>query len=207
VPLRLRPIRRPDAEAGPDEGPLVDGHAGDATPPARGARAGELRKRFTPSRRTDWPPRGDPVAFAAQVRNRFERIASRAELQRREMNKYEVEIQKKYAIPVAAIVFVLIGAPVAVRFPRGGIGMVIGVSLGVFCVYYIFLIGGEDIADRGIMSPFWAMWAPNAIFTVVGGVLFYAVTRGGTRRGRYIRRVARLFRAGPRQPAAGREAA
>ena len=60
--------------------------------------------------------------------------------------------------------------------------MVIGVSLSVFCVYYIFLIGGEDVADRGFLSPFWAMWAPNALFTGLGIVLLYIVTLGGTKR-------------------------
>ncbi len=140
-----------------------------------------LRGRFNPLRRGGWPPRGDPVTYAAQVRSELQRMASRAELQQREVNKYSVEIQKKFAIPVAAIVFVLIGAPVGVRFPRGGIGMVIGVSLTVFCVYYVFLIGGEDIADRGFMSPFWAMWTPNALFTALGCFLLLLVTRAGTR--------------------------
>lgn len=140
----------------------------------------EIRRRFSLPRAAEWPPDGDPVAFAAQVRSQLERVSSRIELQSREMNKYEVEIQKKFAIPAAAIVFVLIGAPVAVRFPRGGIGMVIGVSLSVFSLYYIFLIGGEDIADRGFMSPFWAMWAPNAIFGALGVGLLYVVSRGGT---------------------------
>lgn len=140
-----------------------------------------LKGRFNPLRRGGWPPRGDAASFAAQVRSELQRMASRAELQQREINKYSVEIQKKFAIPVAAIVFVLIGAPVAVRFPRGGIGMVIGVSLTVFCVYYVFLIGGEDIADRGFMSPFWAMWTPNALFTALGCFLLLLVTRAGTR--------------------------
>ncbi len=155
-----------------------------------------LKGRFNPLRRGGWPPTGDAVTFAAQVRSELQRMASRAELQQREVNKYSVEIQKKYAIPVAAIVFVLIGAPVAVRFPRGGIGMVIGVSLTVFCVYYVFLIGGEDIADRGFMSPFWAMWTPNAIFTALGAFILLLVTRSGTRgRGSGLSRLpARLLR-------------
>jgi len=161
------------------------------------ARVRDLRRRFRPNRESRWPPEGDPVAFAAQTRSQFERLASRFELQRREMNRYAVEIEKKFAIPVAAIVFVLIGAPVAVRFPHGGIGMVIGVSLSVFCVYYIFLIGGEDFADRGFMSPFWAMWAPNVIFSVVGVTLLYFVTRRGTkRRYRLIDVVKRTLRLG-----------
>ncbi|KPK55375.1 MAG: hypothetical protein AMS21_13690 [Gemmatimonas sp. SG8_38_2] len=170
----------------------VDTAARDSTT-ANAARLRALRNRFSPSRAMQWPPTGDPASFAASTRSHFERSASRADLQRREINKYLVEIEKKYAIPVAAIVFVLIGAPVAVRFPRGGIGMVIGVSLTVFCVYYVFLIGGEDIADRGFMSPFWAMWAPNAIFTVIGCGLLYMVTRGNTgRRQRIFSRLKSL---------------
>ncbi len=179
--VHVRPAQADDAEAQ------------DSTEAANAARLRQLRKRFTPTRATEWPPAGDPASFAASMRSQFERSASRADLQRREINKYLVEIEKKYAIPVAAIVFVLIGAPVAVRFPRGGIGMVIGVSLSVFCVYYIFLIGGEDIADRGFMSPFWAMWAPNVIFTVIGCGLLYMVTRGSTgRRYRIFGRLKRL---------------
>ena len=142
----------------------------------------ELRRRFVPSRRTGWPPEGEPVAFAAQLRSEFQRSASRVELQRREFNRYSVEIQKKFAIPVAAVVFVLIGAPIGIRFPRGGIGMVIGVSLTVFCVYYVFLIGGEELADRDIVSPFWAMWAPNVLFFSIGCVILNLVGRAGTRR-------------------------
>ena len=179
--VHVRPAQADDAEAQ------------DSTEAANAARLRQLRKRFTPTRATEWPPAGDPASFAASMRSQFERSASRADLQRREINKYLVEIEKKYAIPVAAIVFVLIGAPVAVRFPRGGIGMVIGVSLSVFCVYYVFLIGGEDIADRGFMSPFWAMWAPNVIFTVIGCGLLYMVTRGSTgRRYRIFGRLKRL---------------
>jgi hypothetical protein len=59
--------------------------------------------------------------------------------------------------------------------------MVIGVSLTVFCVYYVFLIGGEEFADRDIISPFWAMWAPNAIFFIAGCLTLLWVTRAGTR--------------------------
>jgi lipopolysaccharide export system permease protein len=140
-----------------------------------------VRQRFAPSRRASWPPRGDPVAFAARVRSELNRIASRTEIHRREMNKFAVEIHKKFAIPAAAIVFVLIGAPIGVRFPRGGIGMVIGVSLSVFCVYYVGLIGGENLADRNIISPFWAMWLPNAIFALIGALTLLYVSRSGTR--------------------------
>src|SRR5712691_1755676 len=52
---------------------------------------------------------------------------------------YEVEVQKKYAIAAASLVFVLIGVPVALRFPRGGIGLVLATSLVVYTIYYVGL--------------------------------------------------------------------
>ena len=81
---------------------------------------------------------------------------------------YEVEIQKKYAIALACLVFALVGAPIALRFQRGGVGLVLGVSVAVFTVYYIGLIGGEELGDRLILSPFFAMWTPNLIFAIAG---------------------------------------
>ncbi len=80
------------------------------------------------------------------------------------LNSYEVEYHKKFAIPFACIVFVLIGAPLAVRFPRGGMGMVIAISLSIFGIYYVGLIGGETLSDNGLLAPFWAMWAANILF-------------------------------------------
>jgi len=96
-----------------------------------------------------------------------------------EANKYEVEIWKKYSIPFACIVFVLIGAPIAVRYRRAGVALVVGVSLGVFCAYYVALIGGEHLADRQLLSPFWAMWAPNVLFGIIGFGAFFQARRAG----------------------------
>jgi lipopolysaccharide export system permease protein len=90
---------------------------------------------------------------------------------RHSRNRYGVEIQKKFSLAAACIVFVLVGAPIALRFPRGGVGVVIGVSFFVFAVYYVGLIGGESLANKNIISPFWAMWADNILFALVGLLL------------------------------------
>jgi lipopolysaccharide export system permease protein len=82
-------------------------------------------------------------------------------------------------------VFILVGAPIALRFPRGGVGLVIGVSLVIFGIYYIGLIAGESLADKDIVPPFLAMWAANILLTIVGVFLLArmgresATTRGG----------------------------
>jgi len=93
---------------------------------------------------------------------------------------YQVEIQKKLAISAACVIFALLGLPLAIRFPRGGVGLVIGTSLGVFSVYYVGLIGGEELGDRLIVPPFFAMWTPNLIFLAIALPLIRAVRRAGS---------------------------
>ena len=101
-----------------------------------------------------------------------------------ERNALDVEIQKKFSIAIACMVFILIGAPVALRFPRGGVGLVIGVSLSVFALYYVGLIAGEDLANKNLFAPFWAMWSTNFVLTLVGAVLLARMGReGNTARG------------------------
>jgi len=104
---------------------------------------------------------------------------ARIEDDRRTNATYDVEIQKKFAISVACAIFVLLGAPVALRFPRGGVGLVIGVSFAVFGLYYVGLIAGEPLAQNGTLSPFWAMWASNVLFLIVGLALLARVGRAG----------------------------
>lgn len=95
---------------------------------------------------------------------------------------YQVEYHKKYAIPAACIVFVLIGIPIALRFPGGGVGLVVGASMVIFGVYYIGLIAGEDFANRLVVPPFWAMWMSNLVFGVIGVFALWRIHRGGTAR-------------------------
>ena len=112
--------------------------------------------------------------------------AARARIQdlQRQMDSFQVEIEKKFALAAACVVFVLMGAPIALRFPRGGVGLTIGVSLSVFALYYIGLIGGEALANRSILSPFWAMWAANILFGATAAWLLIRMGReGSTSRG------------------------
>ncbi|HET6350066.1 MAG TPA: LptF/LptG family permease, partial [Candidatus Krumholzibacteria bacterium] len=82
----------------------------------------------------------------------------------KQIQRYKVEIHKKYSIPFACVVFVLVGSPLAIRLSRSGMNMAIGLSIVFFLVYYVCLIGGEKLADRGFTTPFLAMWSPNIVF-------------------------------------------
>jgi lipopolysaccharide export system permease protein len=102
----------------------------------------------------------------------------------RRANIHLVEYHKKFAISWAVIVFILLGAPLAVRFPRGGVGLVIAASIGIFAIYYAFLIGGESLGDEGTIPPWLAMWAPNILFFLVAlGGLARTGKEGATTRG------------------------
>lgn len=97
--------------------------------------------------------------------------AKRVEYTKGEINKYWVEIYKKYSIPAACIVFVLIGAPLGIMTRKGGFGMAASISLFFFLVYWAFLIGGEKLADRNLLSPFWGMWTANFLMAAAGILL------------------------------------
>ncbi|HEY0305538.1 MAG TPA: LptF/LptG family permease [Longimicrobiales bacterium] len=111
--------------------------------------------------------RGSVEMQAMQTASELRMLAARAQAEQRRSNEFRVEYHKKFAIPFACIVFVLIGAPLAVRFPRGGPGMVIAVSLLIFGIYYMSLIGGESLGDKGSIKPFWGPWAPNLLFLIL----------------------------------------
>jgi lipopolysaccharide export system permease protein len=106
----------------------------------------------------------ESISRAADVKLQYE-------ISQRTKNRYEIEINKKFALAAACLIFVVLGAPLALRFPRGGVGLVLAVSLGVFALYYVGLIGGESLANKGIIPPFWAMWGTNVILTIVGVIL------------------------------------
>jgi hypothetical protein len=82
--------------------------------------------------------------------------------------RYRVEYHKKFAIPLASFCFVLLGMALALKYPRSGIGLVIGASMVIFLGFYILLIGGENIAKRGFVSPFMAIQSPLVLFTLLG---------------------------------------
>ncbi len=94
-----------------------------------------------------------------------------------QMNSYAVEVQKKFALSIACFVFVLFGPPIALRFPRGGLGMTLGISLAVFGAYYVCLMAGETLADKGRLDPIVAMWGANVLFAIAGLVMFLRVER------------------------------
>ena len=74
----------------------------------------------------------------------------------RRINSLNVEVQKKFSIPAACVVFVLVGAPLGIRARKSGIGVAF-LSILFFVFYYLCLAGGEELADRRFLDPTLAM--------------------------------------------------
>src|SRR6267142_1759390 len=126
------------------------------------------------------PPPPPALSYVAQQSGGASAYQQRLRAARQRAAIYEVEIQKKLAIAAACLIFALLGMPLAIRFPRGGVGLVIGTSLAVFSIYYVGLIGGEELGDRLIVPPFLAMWTPNIIFLAISIPLLWTVRRAGS---------------------------
>ncbi|MBA3445479.1 MAG: LptF/LptG family permease [Gemmatimonadales bacterium] len=130
-----------------------------------------------------------PVAPRARVKlSNWSDVATASDRVReadRRADRYAVEVHKKWAISMACITFVILGIVMALRFPRGGVGLVIGGGLLVFSIHYVGLTAGESLADRGHMEPWLAMWAPNILLTILGvlGLLWVSRESGSTRGG------------------------
>ncbi|MFQ5498478.1 MAG: LptF/LptG family permease [Candidatus Zixiibacteriota bacterium] len=113
----------------------------------------------------------DASALVSQV----DRHAKQVLGQQRTVDKFALEIHKKYSIPAASMAFILIGAPLGILSRRGGMGVAISISIGLFVIYWAFLMAGEDLSDRGIVEPFWAMWSANFLIGGIGIYLLYLV--------------------------------
>lgn len=98
---------------------------------------------------------------------------------RLEQNRFSVEIQKKYSIPFACLVFVLLGVPLGLSSRRANAGVSLAVSLLFILVYYFFLISGENLADKGQVPAWIAMWAPNILMGALGVHLIFRSLREG----------------------------
>ncbi len=81
---------------------------------------------------------------------------------RRRIASLSVEYHKKFSLPAACVVFVLIGAPLGMRVRRAGPAVAF-VSIAFFLFYYLCLIGGEELANRLLLPPWLSMWIPNLV--------------------------------------------
>ncbi|MBW1816078.1 MAG: LPS export ABC transporter permease LptF [Deltaproteobacteria bacterium] len=81
-------------------------------------------------------------------------------------NKMVIKLMEKVTIPIAVFLMGVIGVPLGAHIRGRGRPAGIGLSLGVFLVYYLFLAGMNSICETGKVSPFLGVWAPNLFLLI-----------------------------------------
>ncbi len=85
---------------------------------------------------------------------------------------FEVEQQRRYAITAAAFILTVIGMTLSVKKQKGGMGLNIGIGLVLSFSYILFMTITQTFAISGLTSPFIAMWIPNFIYSIIAVVLY-----------------------------------
>ena len=113
----------------------------------------------------------DPLERVARrvppLRSEFELWRVERDAYRKRIAGLSVEIHKKFSLPAACVVFVLLGAPLGMKVRRAGPAVAF-LSIAFFLFYWLCLIGGEELANRLAAPPWLAMWLPNVVLGIVG---------------------------------------
>jgi lipopolysaccharide export system permease protein len=112
-------------------------------------------------------PLGDQELTLTELRER----AATLRAQGQNHHPPVVEFHKKLAIPVACALFSVLGVPLASRIRRGGRGVSLALSVGFALGYYVLIVAGEGLGDRGRIPEALGMWLPNLLIAVGGSAL------------------------------------
>jgi lipopolysaccharide export system permease protein len=123
-----------------------------------------------------------PFAEVSDDRQKSWRERTSAELdaeiaRRREAGTPDDEVRGeyhlRYAIAFAPLALALLGISLGMTLERGGRGVGFGAAVGVLFTYYLLLILGLDLAQRGSLPPLPALWMANLTALAAGAALYH----------------------------------
>lgn len=82
--------------------------------------------------------------------------------------RHEIELQKKFTLSLACLIFFFIGAPLGAIIRKGGLGTPIVISVLLFIVYYIFDNSGYKLARDGRWPVWQGVWLSSAVLLPLG---------------------------------------
>lgn len=82
--------------------------------------------------------------------------------------KWIVERYLKISLPFANLIVVLLGAPLASRKRKGGMGLNFGFSLGISFLYFMIIRVGQVLGHQGTLNPLLGAWLGNLVFLTLG---------------------------------------
>lgn len=93
------------------------------------------------------------------------------------IQQFEIEYEKRYAMTAAAFILTIIGVSLSSRKVRGGMGINIGIGLLLSFSYILFMTITQTFAVNGYTSPRVAMWIPNVVYAVIAIFLYIRAAR------------------------------
>lgn len=90
---------------------------------------------------------------------------------------FEIEKHRRYAMTAAAFILTIIGMSLSSRKVKGGIGLNIGIGLVLSFSYILFMTITQTFALSGSTSPMIAMWIPNFIYAIIAIILYHKAAR------------------------------
>jgi lipopolysaccharide export system permease protein len=84
----------------------------------------------------------------------------------------ETELASKYLVPIATLLFALLGVSLGLKPARGGQSERFGVSVALFFFYYSLMRVGRTLGESGRLNAFIAMAIPDLVFVALAIWLF-----------------------------------
>lgn len=108
------------------------------------------------------------ISDAKRVKSTFEYRADMLKDQSRLMRRHKIELQRKFTLSFAILVFFFIGAPLGAIIKKGGLGTPLVISVLLFIVYYIFDNTGFKMARDGKLEVWEGMWLSTVVLLPLG---------------------------------------
>ena len=97
----------------------------------------------------------------------------RSDIPDEERRAYTVQLYDKIALPVATIVFVLLGVPLAITPPRVRYNRGFLFTILIIFAFYVLRALSISMGGAGTKPPLLAAWIPNITLTILGSILYY----------------------------------
>ena len=91
--------------------------------------------------------------------------------------KLETELYQRITVPMASLVFALIGVPLGLQPTRNTSSAGFAISVVIIFIYYSIMTLSNALARGDIVDPMYAVWIPNVIGLIFGAFLIYRASR------------------------------
>ncbi len=89
------------------------------------------------------------------------------------MRRHDIEMQRKFTLSFACIIFFFIGAPLGAIIKKGGLGMPLVISVLLFIVYFLIDNAGYKMARDGKMPVWEGIWLSSFVLLPMGVFFTY----------------------------------